>query len=215
MSNYTDNFGLVLNGSRDSSALSMSKTFWGYNINSSPAAHRRAGIGELLAGTGCLFFCAASFAQWLVPGAIDTSGVLPLQVSGTIVFFSLAAFLYRIARRGLSTEVQVDTKRRVVRLARRNRRGTVTPTRSIQFCEIESVFIRRSQSAAGSNQLYIRSGASAQNILITSGPAPELEALLDRLQCDFKAQDNTMVIRPRRVVPKPISLRPRSVLASG
>ncbi|MGR3292203.1 MAG: hypothetical protein ACU0C9_13555 [Paracoccaceae bacterium] len=196
MDGHTGNSGLVLNGSRKTSALSISETFWGYVVGKGGQAQRRAAIGELAAITGCLFFGAASFGQWLIPGSAYAGDIFAVKVSGTIMFFVFSAQLYLIARRGLISEVQVDLKRQCVRLVRRNREDATTVMASYDFAEINSVYVKRSKSDFVADQMYMRPSSKRSPILIATGPAAELEPLLDRIQRDFRGQ---MATAPRSV----------------
>ena len=188
MNDHSGNDSPVVNSSRTSAAILISKTFWGYIINKGATARRRARLGELAAICGCFFFGAASFGQWLVPGSIYAGDILPIKISGTIMFFVFAAQLYLIARRGLSYEVQVDTKRQCVRMARRNLEGSTTITATHDFADIGSVYIKRSKSDFIADQMFMRIAATNASILIVSGPAKELEPLLDQIQRDFRGQ---------------------------
>jgi hypothetical protein len=214
MNTRTEGNNLLVNGKRQKAVVSVSQTNSGYTISRGGSARMRANMGELVAITGCLFFGAASFAQWLIPESRLGADIFAYQVSGTIMFFVFSALLYLIARRGLFVEAQVDTKRGIFRIVRRNREGVSTPLTELKFAEIGSVFIKRSKSDLIGNQMFLRlkSGSSIQ---IINGPVKELEPLLDRIQNDFRGQMPTAPKQVRAAVQTTERPRARSAFAAG
>jgi len=202
MDAQTSSNGLAVSGKRQNSAVNISETLGGYAISKGGSARMRANLGELAAIAGCLFFGAASFGQWLIPDATFATEVFPFRVSGTIMFFVFSALLYLIARRGLTMEAQVDTKRHTLRLVRRNREGATTQLAKYGFADIGSVFIKRSKSGTTDAQMFFRPNSGVAPIFLVSGPVRELEPLLDRIQIDFRGQMPTEPkLRPKRVTP--------------
>jgi len=215
MQTHAEIVSLVPDSPQPSPVVKVSKAQSGYSISKGGPARQRADMGELVATGGCLFFATLSLGHWLVPQATVGAEILPYQISGTILFFGISALLLIIARRGLTSEVQIDTERKVLRVVRRNRKGAITVMSHMRFAEIGSVYIKRSKSEDIANQMFVRSKPGAMAILIASGPAHELEPLLGRLQNDFRGPVAMAVIRqsqPIRVAKKVV---PRRVFIAG
>lgn len=212
MQMHTGEIGQVLISTRRKSTISVGETTWGYIIGQGVAARRRAGIGELLAVFGCLFFGTVAFGQWLIPDSAYSDGALGLRISGTIMLFVFASLLYLMARRGLSVECHVDTKRDMVRLVRRNREGGTMIWSSFAFSEIGSVFIKRSKSNETVDKMYMRPKSMDTAILVATGASWQLEPLLDRVQRDLRRQmPKVAKVSPRHVEPS----RVRNKSATG
>lgn len=182
-------------------AVRVSETFWGYIIRKGGSAAKRAAWGEIVAMVACIMFGIIAYSQWLLPGTINDIDVLPFKISGTIVFFVLGFLNYSIARKGLLYEMQIDQKREVLRLARRNRDGVSTLLEGFPFAEIERIYMQRSKSAFIEDRLYVEFSSRSRAVLVASGPACELEPLRERLIGDIKpnvAQQRTPAPAPKR-----------------
>ncbi|MFV2002726.1 MAG: hypothetical protein ACC619_07055, partial [Paracoccaceae bacterium] len=156
MSMNTSDSGLVLRGDEAQGAVQVSETNWGYIVSRGRAVQRRAALGEVVAVSACLMFGTFAYAPWLLPVAISEVMLLPYKISVTIMFFVFSALLYMMARRGLLAEVQVDTSRRVLRVARRNRANVATPTDTIDFGDVHSVVMKRSKTPMAMAQIVVK-----------------------------------------------------------
>lgn len=186
MGNRTGSNGLVLKSKQQQQAVSVSETFWGYIIDRGTLAIKRASLGELFAMAGCIILGFFAYATWLLPGSVNSTEVFPLKISITIMFFVFSALLYLIARRGLSVEIQIDIKSQKVRLARRNRENQATVIASYHFADIDSVFMKRSQSPFVADRLFIQPKNSKGAILVATGSSNDLEPLLSRFRAEFR-----------------------------
>ena len=186
MANRTGDNGLVLKSRQQNQAVSVSETSWGYIVGRGALAIRRASLGELFAMAGCIILGFFAYATWLLPGSISSVEVVPLKIAITIMFFVFSALLYLIARRGLSVEVQIDIKSQKVRLARRNRENGVTVIASYHFSDIDSVYMKRSQSPFVADRLFIQPKNSKGAILVATGSSDDLEPLLSRFRAEFR-----------------------------
>ncbi|MEE9389325.1 MAG: hypothetical protein V3U96_12030 [Paracoccaceae bacterium] len=162
-----------------------------------------------------MFFATASFAQWLIPGSLYDGEILPLKLSGTVVFFAVSALLYRIARRGMSEVVQIDTLRQKVTVLRRNRYGRSTRKVGLSFSDIGSVFIRRSKTDMVPSSMFMRHRTGGVAIHLVSGPARELEPLLDRIQADCREAVGQAAATTGRLPVKPSSAPAKGAFAAG
>lgn len=187
-------------------AVSISETFWGYIIRKGGRAPNRAASGEVIAMIGSILFGIAAYAQWLLPGTISNTEVFPFKIAGTIVFFVFAFLNYSIARKGLMYETQIDEKREIVRLARRNREGVSTAVGSFRFDEIERIYTARSKSDMVPDRLYIKPKSRGGAILVAMGPSEELEPLRERMIAGMRpgmVVQESFAVAPKRVSSKP------------
>lgn len=177
---------MALNGSDRHRAVSIDETNWGYIVSRGARARRIAGFGEVAAVAACLMFGTFAYAPWVLPVSISNVDVLPYKISATIMFFVFSALLYIMSRRGLSFEVQIDTRRRIVRTARRNRANTVTQIEQFAFSDIKSVHMKRSKSPMAVGQIFLNPTGSNRAVLVASGPARDLEPVLRRMIADMR-----------------------------
>jgi hypothetical protein len=190
--------------------VNISETFWGYIIRKGGRAPNRAASGEVIAMIGSVLFGIAAYAQWLLPGTINNTEVFPFKIAATIVFFVFAFLNYSIARKGLVYETQIDEKRQILRLARRNRDGVATTIGSFRFDEIERIYTARSQAAYVPDRLYIKPKARRGAILVATGQSEELEPLRERMIAGMRpgmvVQEN-FAVAPKRVASKQQAVR--------
>ncbi len=200
MNAITDEKGLIVKGSRQGDAVGVGETFWGYIIHKGKNARDRAAIGEVAATTGSAFFGLLAYGQWLLPGLAGNAASLSLKIGTTTVFFMFSGLLYLIARRGLSSEVHVDVKRRQLRTVRRNREGVASLMEKFGFAEISSVYMIRSKSPFVPNRLLVKPASRRLPILVASGPASELEPVLRRMISVMRESrpKEVPVVTPRR-----------------
>ena len=166
--------------------VSVVHTDWGYIVSRGARARTMAGFGEVAAVAACLMFGTFAYAPWVLPVAINDVVVLPYKISATLMFFVFSILLYTMARRGLSFEVQIDTQRRMVRTARRNRAGVVTHIEDFAFADIKSVHMKRSKSPVAMAQIVLKPAGSSRTVLVASGPARDLEPVLRRMIADMR-----------------------------
>ena len=188
MNAYAGQSGQAFTSSRRVAAISISETFWGYIIRKGGSAAQRASLGEVIATLATMMFGVAAYCQWLLPGTIYSTEILPFKLAGTAVFFVLAFLNYTIARKGLMYETQIDQKNRVVRTARRNRQGISSVLAVHRFEDIGSVYIRRSHSSLIADQLYVNFDGRSRPMLVASGRKADLEPLLGRMIADLAPQ---------------------------
>ena len=110
--------GLLADSDERQGAVSVSETNWGYIVRKGARARKLAGMGEVAAVFACLMLGTFAYAPWVLPVSINDVVILPYKISATIMFFVFSALSYLMSRRGLSFEVQIDTRQRVVRTAR-------------------------------------------------------------------------------------------------
>ena len=206
--------GLALSGNKQRIAVQVSKTNWGYIIGKGGAARKRAAWGEMLAIAGCLMFGTFAYAPWVIPSDGASVSIVSYQISGTITFFVFGALFYLIARKGLSFEVQVDTAKRQLRTARRNRENSITYLEKFDFSQIRSVYMKRSKSPNPTGQLLLEPVGKSRPILVAAGPVRELEPVLQRLIADMR--DAAPKVQPRqvRIAPARVAPRPKRVFAA-
>lgn len=195
---------LLVTSEATTTAISINETFWGFIVRKGGTAPRLAAFGEITAMLACILFGFAAYSQWLLPGIVNNVDMFLFKISGTIVCFVFAFLNYSIARKGLLYETQIDVKKQVVRLARRNRDGVSTLLGSFDFSDIGRIYMQRSKSSQAPNRLYIEPKSKSRALLVATGPARELEPLRERLISELRpaaAPQQTATIVPIRVKP--------------
>lgn len=181
---------LVSGGRKNKAAVNISEANWGYIIRAGIPARGRASLGELAALTGCIVFGFFAFGLWTMPGSTSSAELFPIKVGITVVFFVISAWLYLMARRGFTSEVQIDTKRQEVRLAQRNRDGESSLLERFGFDEIDSVFMKRTQSMHSTDHLFLNLRSKHAPVPVASALAVELEPIMERLRSDFRGSSS-------------------------
>ena len=180
----------------------------GLVITTGPFSRRSAYWGEVAALVGVIGFGAMAYGQWLWPGFVGSGDVLGLKIATTAAFFGPAVALYRIARIGLTTEVQLNSQNRTLSFVRRNKEGQATPNRRISFDEIESLFIRRGQSAGQPSRLFLKLRNGGRLLVLARAPTRELEPILEHLRVTCQNHQS-----PQRPVPRRHGLMARPATA--
>ncbi len=201
MNKHAENDGLSAQVNRSKSTVNVNETFWGYVISKGGLAPILAASGELAATVGCIVFGFAAYAHWLLPGSTFGAQLLPFKIASTIMFFVFAILLYLIAHRGLMSEVQIDVKQREVRLVRRNREGASVELDKFEFARVNSVYMKRTQPDAPSNQLFFEVMGRRAPIWVAMGTAREIESLMIRIREDVRTRKPANTPRPVRVKP--------------
>lgn len=154
----------------------------GLIINIGVFSKRSAYWGEVAALVGVIGFGALAYGQWLWPGLNGSGEMIGLRIATTAAFFGPAVALYRTARIGLRAEVQLNSQNRTLSFVRRNKEGHATTNRRISFGEIESLFIRRGQSAGQNSRLFLKLRDGGRLLVLARAPARELEPILEHLR---------------------------------
>jgi len=170
-------------------------TFWGYIVGPPGQARRRASLGESLAMIGSLAFGGIAFSLWLLPGSTTDTALMPFKIGATAVFFVIAGLLYLMAKKGLSSEVQIDLHEREIRVVRRNCSDESVTLEAHSFDLVQDIAVKRSRrnllwSALGVDVL----GATGPIVLATA-PERELTALFARLGEDLLAEPAEALIQ--------------------
>lgn len=207
MKTHTGKNGMVVKVSQPNGAPSIGETYWGLIVRRGSAAQDRAALGEIAATLGCVFFGIMAYSNWLLPGRILETEVLPFKIAGTAVFFMFAGFLYLIARRGLHFEAQIDTKRRQFRIVRRNREGAASLVESYPFEEIERVYLVRSKTFTP-DRLYVQPRGRSWPIMLAAGRGNVLDPILERM---IEAMRGKRVREIGVVTPRRHQMRHRSM----
>ncbi len=176
---------LVSGGRKNKAAVNISEANWGYIIRAGIPARSRASFGELAALAGCIIFGFFAFGLWTMPGSTSSAELFPIKIGITVVFFVISAWLYLMARRGFTTEVQIDIKRQEVRLAQRNREGESSLVERFGFEEIDSVYMKRTKSEFSNDHLFLNLREAHAAVPVASALTVELEPLLERLRVDL------------------------------
>lgn len=177
-----------------SELVHIDETFWGYVIGPGRRAVKRADKGEGLAAICSMVFMILAFALWLAPGAQSTPLLLTFKIGTTVVFFFIAAKLYLMAKRGFTSEVQIDLNENELRVVRRNRGNESVTLERYAFRDIGKVYVEKAAGAFMVHHLYVKPIRSSRPVLVATGP----ERVLDEMRLKLRNE-----IRPRGVSERP------------
>lgn len=169
-------------GSRD--VIVVNDTFWGYIIGPGSRQRWRASQGEAVAVMVSLVFGGFAFSQWIAPGQVGGVDLLPFKLAGTAIFFLFAAMLYLMAKKGMSSETQIDLQEREIRIVRRNRADESMTLESYPFNMVVTAYIRRSKHKSMYCNLCIETVGRAVPVVLCTAPERQLEPVLERLRAD-------------------------------
>lgn len=164
--------------------FTVTDTFWGYVIGPEQRARQRAGLGEMLAVAASLAFGGIAFAQWLLPGSNSDPILVPFKIGVTAVFFVLSGMLYLMAKKGLTSETQIDLHEHEVRIVRRNRGNESVTLETYSFAQVRDVQVRRPKRRLMLADLCLDLKGAAAPVVLASAPEAELEATAARLRAD-------------------------------
>lgn len=171
---------------RPRGALSVSETYWGYEIRDHEDRFDRENLAEHFLKFLGLVFVIAAYGQWFLPeGLFEGEAVV---VKATICFLLGAAgsWLYWHASRGLALAVEIDLARREIRVVRRNGRGRRRVETMVPMARVESAFVQRSKERGHPAHLCLRMRVPEAVLHVASGRERELETLLRRLSHDVR-----------------------------
>jgi hypothetical protein len=186
---------------------------WGYVIRSTGPCGDMA--AQLLRFVGAAVSVAV-VAMWILPaGMVSGPGVLwkAFTSVGLVGLFFLCAIVFR---RPTGYEVQVDLRRRELRMGMLTRRGDSWLRTSARFDEIGDSMVRRVSPQSADRVLCIRIRNMPEAVPVAIGDEASMLAVHDRLMSDLRpveqlVSSSKLAQRPvRRVFPR---LGPEEVAA--
>lgn len=198
--------------------LELIENFWGYIVAPGRGMRVRADLGEGIATIGSLLFGTVAFAQWLMPGVNSHPDLIPFKIGITAVFFVIAGLLYSMAKRGLSSETQIDLHEREIRVVRRNRSEESITLTSCRFDDVDRLEIKRTPGAFMLSSLYVFTRYDDPPIQIATSSEIVLEPILDRIMNDISPQPERRKPSAKRFFAMPRKMRKagsKSVFGTG
>jgi hypothetical protein len=171
---------------RAQGALSVSETYWGYEIRDREDRFDRESVAEPLLRFLGLVFVIAAYGQWFLPEILFRADSTVVKATICFLFGAVGLWLYWLGDRGLATDIEVDMSRREVRVVRRNSRGRRRTEATVPMARIESAFVQRSKDRGQQAHLFLRMRAPEAVLHIATGAEDELESLLRRLSHDIR-----------------------------
>ncbi|WP_417240869.1 hypothetical protein [Celeribacter halophilus] len=176
--------------------IARNETGWGYCLMCGDGAGKACARIEL-ALRGLSFLCFLLMAGlWLWPGSSFAPGLLGIKLGLSIALGGAGLALGHFSERGLRREVQIDQKRKQLRIVWRNRHGQTRLHTVIGFDEIGSIFLRRSQTPVRKTHMDLRFGARGETVTLFEGEEAVLRELWRDLHVDLHADELAPAPKP-------------------
>jgi hypothetical protein len=176
-------------------SVAISEEPGGYAVSETHRGNPVARVTEttlrLLAGTAFV----SAFLVWLTPVPGPAQAAIGLQLMMSVLLLTGSLGFYWLAARGFRQVVQLNIRRRELRLGRINHAGRVRTFDRFALDQIDSIFVQRPVHG-GAAVLCLRIGHASSNIPLLQGDPTELGALHRRLCEDMRAPAECM---PRRL----------------
>lgn len=166
--------------------LSVGETHWGYIIRERGAEGDRRLLRDGLLGFAGAVLVAVGLGQWLMPGALYAADLIVIKVAITAAMLGIALACFHAVGRAGAVEVQVDTVRRELRVAERDRRGAERLMQRVPMRDIDSAYVKRGARPSAGGHLLLRLANSDAPLHLASGSERELRLLHDRLRRDLR-----------------------------
>ncbi|MCP3969065.1 MAG: hypothetical protein GY717_01835 [Rhodobacteraceae bacterium] len=164
-------------GAREWRSLKAETDNSGYSVFESECRFRHERFAEhTLRLTGVFLILAASL-QWFRPAALISGSAVQTSLGLTALFGATGLALYFFASRGFRRMIRVDLGDRRIRTARVDSRNRTRPTRQFALGEIESVYIKRGDTAHAPARLELRLRGGNECVPVLTGDRAELEEL--------------------------------------
>lgn len=161
------------------------ETYWGYVIREAQDRFDRETVSEVALRFLCIVFLMAASVQWLLPASFFPGNVFAMKAGLSLVFGAFAVALYGYANRGFSTDIQVDTLRRELRVSDCTSRGQTRLRTVVPMRWIEEVVVRPFEGADASAELLVRMLDRPDFLTIARGPERKITGLSRRLKADL------------------------------
>jgi hypothetical protein len=171
---------------RGRGALSVSETYWGYEISDREDRFDRERLAEPLLRFLGLVFVIAAYGQWFLPEILFRADSTVVKATICFLFGAAGLWLYWLGDRGLATNIEIDMSRREIRVVRRNSRGRRRTEATVPMARIESAFVQRSKDPGQQAHLFLRIRAPDAVLHVATGAEDELATLLRRLGHDIR-----------------------------
>ena len=134
-----------------------------------------------------LVLVLTAYGQWFLPATLFGEEAVATKALLCFMLGAVGCWLYWAASRGFSTQIEVDTFRREIRVVRHNGQGRRRVVNAIRMRAVESAFIQRTKGRSRQAQLFLRMKPDDTLFHVANGPEGELETLLRRLSHDIRS----------------------------
>ena len=179
--------GSEVGGEAPEGALSVSETYWGYEIHDRLDRFDRGQLVEPLLRFLGLVLVLTAYGQWFLPATLFGTEAVATKALLCFLLGVAGCWVYWLSGRGFSTQIEVDTFRREIRVVRRNGQGRRRIVNTVRMRLVESAFIQRTKGRASQAHLFLRTRPDDALLHLANGPEHELEALLRRLSRDVRS----------------------------
>ena len=171
---------------RRAAALSVSETYWGYEIGDRSDRFERDGLAENFLKFLGLIFVIAAYGQWFLPELLFRGEAMVVKATICFLLGAAGCWLYWTASRGFALSAEIDLARREIRVVRRNGRRQRRVEATVPMSRVESAFVQRSKVRGQPAHLCLRMRAPESILHLATGPERELETLFRRLSHDLR-----------------------------
>jgi hypothetical protein len=166
--------------------LRISETYWGYIVRErAPEQDRHLLRNSILIFLGAVLM-VVGLGQWILPGSLLTTDVLPIKMALTAVLMSMGLGCFHSVQGPRHVEVQVDTSLRELRVVERDRRNTSHLIQRVLMRDIDSAYVKRGVTQVAGGHLLLTLANSDDPLHLASGSERELRLLHDRLRHDLR-----------------------------
>ncbi len=184
--------GSEVGGEAPQGALSISETYWGYEIRDRVDRFDRSHLLEPVLRFLGLVLVLTAYGQWFLPASLYGTEAVATKALLCFLLGVAGCWVYWLSSRGFSTQIEVDTVRREIRVVRRNGQGRRRVVNAIRMRFVESAFIQRTKGRASQAHLFLRVKPNDVLLHVADGPEHELEALLRRLSRDMRSPEERL-----------------------
>lgn len=179
--------GSEVGGEAPQGALIVSETYWGYEIRDRMDRFDRVQLAEPALRFLGLVLVLTAYGQWFLPASLFGTEAVATKALLCFLLGMAGCWLYWLSGRGFSTQIEVDTFRREIRVVRRNGQGRRRVVSAIRMRMVESAFIQRTKGRSNQAHLFLRMKPDDELLHVANGSEQELEALLRRLSQDVRS----------------------------
>ncbi|WP_412552180.1 hypothetical protein [Shimia sp. MIT1388] len=149
----------------------------GYCVRETDGEFRHSSIKETLLRFIGVMFVLSALVQWTFPNANFVGDPMMSKSLLSIAFALIGMAAYRFAMKGHRAEIRFDGKSRTIVLCALNRRDQQKGARKLPLRDITSIYVRRTDMAAGKAALRIRLKSGGAELTALRGDLAEVEAV--------------------------------------
>lgn len=149
----------------------------GYCVRETDGEFRHSSVKETLLRFIGVMFVLSALVQWTFPNANFVGNPMTSKSLLSIAFALIGMAAYRFAMKGHRAEIRFDEKSRTIVLSALNRRDQQKGARKLPLRDITSIYVRRTDMAAGKAALRIRLKSGGAELTALRGDLSEVEAV--------------------------------------